>query len=67
MQFIYGPANAQPLAGDWAGLGYDTVGICIPGQATFFLRNSNTPGPADSTVLFGVPPTNGIVGDWDGL
>ena len=45
-----------------------TIGLFDPVTSTFFLRNSNTPGPADVTSRFG-PPGSGwtpIVGDWDG-
>jgi hypothetical protein len=73
--FLYGlagdPANPSsfdfPIVGDWDGNGTDTAGVVRvrPGQLTFLLRNSNTPGSAQisfSYGRFGFP----IVGDWDG-
>jgi hypothetical protein len=58
-----------PLVGDWDGDGDDSVGVYVPASGVFFLRNSNTPGPAD--VAFGFGPPGGamvpIVGDWDGV
>lgn len=43
----------------------DTVGIFRPSKSTFYLRNSNTTGPADITVLFGASTDLPVVGDWD--
>jgi hypothetical protein len=48
--------------------GSHTVGLYDPGNAAFFLRNSNTGGVADITFTFG-PAGSGfmpIVGDWNG-
>jgi hypothetical protein len=47
--------------------GADTVGVYDPAPGAWFLRNSNTPGPANLTFTYGaggllVP----IAGDWDG-
>lgn len=46
----------------------DTPGIYIPSSGAFFLRTSNSPGPAVSVFTFG-PSSAGFVplaGDWDG-
>jgi hypothetical protein len=72
--FVYGFAGSQtsgylvPLVGDWTGSGVDTVGLYDPRTATFFLRDSNTPGPADSTFVYGPAGLNWIplAGDWTG-
>ena len=33
--------------GDWSGQGKATVGVVDPGSATWYLRNSNSSGPAN--------------------
>jgi hypothetical protein len=52
---------------DVAG-GTDTVGIYIGSSGFFFLRNSNSPGPADTFFGFGPSGLGWIplAGDWDG-
>ena len=60
--YSFGP----PLAA--LGVGGDTVGLYKAGSSTFFLKNQNTPGPADQFFNYG---TGGVglvpvVGDWDG-
>ncbi len=42
----------------------DTIGVYSKG--VFYLRNSNTAGPADITVAFGAPGNLPVVGDWNG-
>ncbi|MEP7287232.1 MAG: SBBP repeat-containing protein [Chloroflexota bacterium] len=44
----------------------DTVGVFRPSAATFYLRNTNTTGPADIATAFGVPTDLPIAGDWNG-
>ena len=44
----------------------DTVGVYRPSTATFFLRNTNTTGVADTTITYGVSQDIAISGDWDG-
>ena len=46
--------------------GADTLGVYLPGNQTFYLRNSNTPGFADVAVQYGPPGAIPLVGDWDG-
>jgi extracellular elastinolytic metalloproteinase len=70
--FGFGAGGLRPLVGNWdggAGVGpasADTPGLYDMATGTFFLRNSNTPGPADLTFAFGAPGAIPIVGDWDG-
>jgi hypothetical protein len=45
-----------------------SAGIYVPTSGAWFLRNSNSPGPADMTFGFG-PAASGLIplaGDWDG-
>ncbi|MBX3081391.1 MAG: hypothetical protein KF716_07120 [Anaerolineae bacterium] len=44
----------------------DTIGIFRPSAATFYLRNSNTTGFADSSLTFGAAIDFPIAGDWNG-
>ncbi len=53
-----------PLVGDWDGDGDDTVGIYR--NSAFYLRNSNTAGPADLAFNYGIPGDTQLVGDWEG-
>lgn len=78
----FGPANngvnpsprTVPIMGDWNNKGFDSVGVWEPTVATasastFLLRNTNTSGPADTTLGFGAVNgsgviTNVVVGKW---
>ncbi|WP_127129511.1 hypothetical protein [Georgenia sp. SYP-B2076] len=62
--FAYGADGDQALVGDWDGNGTDT--LAVRRGSTFFVRNSNGPGPADSVVSYGDPDDTVLVGDWDG-
>ncbi len=70
IQFPYGGTGDIPLAGDWNGDGFDTVGVyrfnSMTGTGTFLLRNSNDAGFAQIVVPFGVTGDIPLVGDWDG-
>jgi hypothetical protein len=45
----------------------DTVGVFDPTTATWYLRNSNSPGAPDITPFaYGAPGWGPVVGDWDG-
>ena len=46
--------NWQAVAGNWTGdpSGKDTVGLYDPGESKFYLRNSNTSGPADNAFAY---------------
>jgi hypothetical protein len=66
-----GDDHYVPVRGDWDGDGIDTIGFYDSsggdvGSGYFFLRNSNTPGPADLVFSFGVGAAAPVVGDWDG-
>jgi Calx-beta domain len=63
-QVGFGIAGDVPLSGDWNGDGIDTIGVFRNG--TFYLRNSNTPGPADIQFNFGNPSDQVVAGDWNG-
>jgi hypothetical protein len=43
-----------------------TAGVYVPATAAWFLRNSNTPGPADITAVYGPPNLMPVAGDWNG-
>ena len=68
--FAYGPANNgwEPIAGDWAVNGEDTIGLYNPTTSVFYLRNSNSSGNADLTFQYGAPNSGWIpiVGNWNG-
>jgi len=64
--FIHHPITHWiPLAGDWTGKGYKSIGLYNPSTATFYLRNSNTSGSADITAVFGNANWVPLVGDWN--
>ena len=54
------------FTGDWDGDGVDGIGAWDPANATFHLRNSNTPGPPDVSINYGIWRYVPVVGDWDG-
>lgn len=61
----------RPVSGDWNGDGVDTVGFFRPSTGYFYLRNSNSPGPADLVFKYwyGISlPTSSLplAGDWNG-
>jgi hypothetical protein len=55
-----------PVAGDYDNNGTDTVGVYVAASAAFFLRNSNSSGPADLAFTYGLINETPLVGDWDG-
>jgi hypothetical protein len=62
------PANGvTALAGDWTGSGLTSTGLYFADLNTFYLRNSNTSGAADTTTVF-LPELDDIplAGDWTG-
>jgi hypothetical protein len=61
-------ALANMINGEIASRGSDTVGIFVQSTSTFFLKNSNTPGPADMLYQFGAANTGllPVAGDWNG-
>ncbi len=70
--FTYDPSSTTtswiPLAGDWTGSGVTTIGLYDPATSTFYLRNSNSSGSADTVFTYGWPGAGlvPIAGDWTG-
>ena len=72
--FSFGAGGLAPLVGNWDGsvgvgpAGADTPGLYDTTSGTFFLKNSNGPGPADTFFSFGPGGVGaiGLAGDWDG-
>lgn len=60
--FVFGPANLTPVAGDWTGSGVSRVGYWLNG--TFYLKNTFTPGVADTVFAFGLPGAMPVAGKW---
>jgi hypothetical protein len=55
------------VVGDWDGSGTFTIGVYRPSNATWYLRNSNSPGAPDITPFaYGASYMKPVVGDWDG-
>ena len=54
----------RPVTGDWDGNGTTTAGF-VRGN-TWYLRNTNSAGPADMVFTYGGPADRVITGDWDG-
>ena len=63
--FEYGNPPHIPLMGDWDGDGIDTHGVYDWGNATFYLRNTNTTGPTDIAIRYGDFGDIPVVGDWN--
>lgn len=61
---INGVPDGIPVVGDWNGDGVQTPGIVKNGR--WYLRNSNSLGPADIVFDFGTGSDYPIVGDWTG-
>jgi hypothetical protein len=64
----FGEGPLHPLAGDWDGDGYDTVGAYDPASRRFSIRDTVTSGgPTMTTPPVG--PFGGIpfAGNWDGI
>src|SRR4051812_8880659 len=62
----FGTPGSVPVLGDWDGDGVKTLGVFDPATATWYLRNSNSAGPADVVVRFGGQGMLPVAGDWDG-
>jgi peptidoglycan/xylan/chitin deacetylase (PgdA/CDA1 family) len=60
---LLGRVADRPVTGDWDGDGRATPGIVRGG--TWYLRNSNSSGPADIVLKFGLPSDQVVVGDWN--
>ena len=56
----------MPLAGNWDGVGGDTIGVYNPSAATFYLSNYNTSPQTNYSAVFGSGGAwEPVVGDWD--
>ena len=60
-----------PVVGDWDGDGVDTIGVVVydfspTGPIRWHLRNSNTAGPPDLSVVYSRGRDRPVTGDWDG-
>jgi hypothetical protein len=60
----FGAPGDLPVAGDWTGKGWDTIGIFRDGL--WLLRNRNSSGFADLSFTFGQEGDVPVVGDWNG-
>ena len=52
ISYQFGPPGKSwwPIAGDWTGAGFASVGLFDPQSSTFYLRTENAAGPADLTI-----------------
>jgi hypothetical protein len=64
--FSFGNPGDLAVMGDWDCDGEGTPGVYRPGEGLFYLRNTNTAGPAELSFAFGHPSDLPLVGDWDG-
>jgi hypothetical protein len=56
-----------PVVGDWDGDGTTTIGVWRPSTATWYLKNSNSPGAPDFTpFVYGGVGWKPVAGDWTG-
>jgi hypothetical protein len=73
--FAFGWASDIPVAGDWTGKGFDTIGLVRPenGSLMWYLRNNNSNGPAEvpaggpAPFAYGWATDIPIVGKWNGV
>ena len=61
---LNGRVAERYVSGDWDGNGTTTPGV-VRGN-TWYLRNSNSAGPADVVLTFGRGTDRVVTGDWDG-
>ncbi|MCW8925542.1 MAG: hypothetical protein OQJ84_04735, partial [Xanthomonadales bacterium] len=64
LQLRYGRSTDTPLMGDWNSDGITTIGIRRGN--IFYLRDSNSAGPHDTSFNFGKPSDEKLNGDWNG-
>ncbi|MDQ1739332.1 MAG: hypothetical protein QOE53_984, partial [Pseudonocardiales bacterium] len=62
----FGIKADRPVACDFNGDGFDTVGVLRSSTTTFYYRNSFAPGSPVSQVRLGHPGDQPVCGDWDG-
>jgi hypothetical protein len=61
--FSYGQASDVVLVGDWNGDGRST--LAVRRGRTYYVRNSLSGGPADTTFVYGLASDEEHVGDWN--
>ncbi len=57
----------MPITGDWNADLTDTIGLYDPPTGTFFLKNTNAGGNADTAFSFGPANVKPLAGNWDGM
>src|SRR3989338_2608051 len=67
LNFTFTRGRDVPVAGDWDGDGFTTIGVYLPDsrRTNIHLKNSNSPGAADMSFFFGGGENKIMVGDWD--
>jgi len=65
-QFFLGQVGDLPVAGDWNGDGFDTVGVFRTGNSTWFLSNGFQGTIDIKPFIFGSLGSLPIAGDWNG-
>lgn len=55
-----------PIVGDWDGDDRDNVGLYDPAERSFFLRTTQSDGPADRAFRFGPAGLLPVAGNFDG-
>jgi len=74
ISFSYGGPGDIQVVGDWTGNGTTTIGVYrLPNtplnqtaEGKWLLRDSNTPGDPDSSLVYGGPGDIPVVGGWTG-
>jgi hypothetical protein len=64
INFPFGAAGDQPVAGDWDGNGGETVGVYRPGDPGTFLLSNSLSDDIDFNFTFGGPGDLPVAGDW---
>lgn len=64
--FSFGQNGDTPIAGDWDGNGFDSVGLFRTGSSTFLLSNGFQGSVDFKPFILGSLGSKPIAGDWDG-
>ena len=66
--FVFAAPGAVPVAGDWDGDGFDSIGVFVPTTGTFFLTHEQAGGHAEIEVSRGSVGADArpLAGDWSG-